>query len=103
MTNKIISEYTGAIRRFHKMRHVVSISSSAADLYFILVEECHNHGWKNPFCVETKRIEEHLGISRVTICKARKELETLDLIKFKEGKNSCTSPCYVLTHIEVGK
>lgn len=78
----------------------MSISSYAADLYFLLIEECCASGWCNPFYVETLRIETLLGVSRATICKARKELVTLGLIQFGKGKNGSCAPCYILSNTE---
>ncbi len=81
----------------------MSISSYAADLYFMLIEECYANSWRNPFTVETKNIEQQLGISRPTICKARKELVALGLIQFEDGKNGSCTPCYVLSNIETDR
>lgn len=78
----------------------MSISSYAADLYFLLIEECYANSWRNPFYVETQHIETLLGVSRATICKTRKELVTLGLIQFWKGTNGSCSPCYVLSNIE---
>ena len=79
--------YINIIRAFHKLRKVVRVSSYAADLYFMLLEECSNRRWENPFFIKTKEIETQLCISRPTICKARKELADLGLIQFKCGTN----------------
>lgn len=75
------------------------ISSYAADLYFMLVEECNIGRWENPFYVETRHIEHILGVSRPTICKARKELEALGLIQYEEGKNGNAASKYTLSSV----
>lgn len=77
------------------------ISSYAADLYFMLVEECNIGRWENPFYVETRHIEHILGVSRPTICKARKELEALGLIQYEEGKNGNAASKYTLSSVNV--
>lgn len=83
------------------MRQTMRISSYAADLYFMLVEECNIGRWENPFYVETRHIEHILGVSRPTICKARKELESLGLIKFEDGKNGNAASKYALSSVNV--
>ncbi len=93
--------YINIIRAFHKLRRTCRISSYAADLYFMLVEECNIGRWENPFFVETKTIELQMGVSRPTICKARKELETLGLIQFEEGKNGNATSKYTLSSVNV--
>jgi len=65
----------------------------------MLVEECNVGRWENPFTVETKNIEQQLGISRATICKARKELVALGLIQFEDGKNGNQASKYTLCSV----
>lgn len=77
------------------------ITSYAADLYFLLVEECNIGRWENPFYVETRHIENILGVTRPTICKARKELESLGLIQFEDGKNGNAVSKYTLSSVNV--
>ncbi len=91
--------YISLIRAFHKLNECGSISCYAASLYFMLVEECNLGHWENPFTVETRHIEHRLGISRPTICKARKELEALGLLQFEDGKNGNQASIYTLSNV----
>ncbi len=95
--------YISLIRAFHKLMKSQKVSCYAASLYFMLVEECYANSWRNPFYVETQHIEHRLGISRATICKARKELVALGLIQFEDRKNGSCAPCYVLSNIETDR
>ncbi len=91
--------YISLIRAFHKLNEHGGISCYATALYFMLLEECNTSRWKNPFNVETRRIQQRLGISRPTICKARKELEALGLLKFEDGKNGNQYSKYTLSNV----
>lgn len=82
------------------MNECGTVSCPATALYFMLLEECNIGRWENPFYVETKRIERRLGITRPTICKARKELEALGLIQFEDGKNGNSVSKYALLTVK---
>lgn len=91
--------YISLIRSFVKKMDSERISCYATSLYLILVEECNIGRWENPFYVETCSLERKLRISRATICKARKELVELGLIKFEDGKNGNQASKYTLCSV----
>ena len=91
-----MTSYISLIKSFHKLRKETHLSSYAADLYYILLEECNKGRWENPFSVSSKSIIAEAGMSRPTFVKAQKELSKAGLLEIQTSNNPKNGSIYTL-------
>jgi len=84
------------IMDFYDRRIDMDISHVAADLYIFLLREVCSKKSSGTISVSTERVCMWLRISRNTLLKARKELQSLGLVTFLDGKGS-SAPEYTIT------
>ena len=96
-----MTSYTSHLKSFRRIRKKHKLSSYAVDLYLILLGECGSVKWKNPFFVSSKNIIEETGMSKPTLCKARRELKESNLIDFKDSPGGKIPTKYKLLTVNV--
>ncbi len=84
------------IKHFRKLRRYRTLSSYAADLFMLLLDECNIQRWHNPFAVRTQYILDETGMSRPTFIKAWKELAAANLITVETSNNPKIGCYYTL-------
>jgi len=90
--------YIELINQFWKMRRSKRITSSEADLYFYLLNECNGLNWNNPFSHPNMLICASIGCSEKTLIEVRNRLKQKGLIEFEPGERRLKNPVYKLLY-----
>lgn len=89
--------YIKIINDFWRFRREKTVSSTQADLFFFLLNECNSRNWQQPFEMTNGAICASIGITEKTLISARMELEKLNLIAVIPGEKKAKSPQYSFT------
>ena len=92
--------YIELINQFWQTRRSVRLTSSEADLYYCLLQECNLRGWANPFECSNRLICATIGMSESTLIDVRNRLQQKGLIKFEGGCRKAKSPFYYILNFE---
>ena len=91
--------YIELINQFWKLRRSKKVTSTQADLYYCLLQECNLRDWENPFEFSNTTLCATIGLSEPTMIDARKKLKQLGLINFESGERKAKSPLYYLNNL----
>jgi hypothetical protein len=92
--------YIELINQFWRIRRSKRITSTQADVYFMLLDECNARGWENPFEFPNTLACAHIGITEPTLIDARARLKQLGLVDFDGGERRAKAPVYTLVYLK---
>ncbi len=92
--------YIELINQFWQTRRSVRLTSSEADLYYCLLQECNLRSWANPFECSNRLICATISMSESTLIDVRNRLQQKGLIKFEGGCRKAKSPFYYILNFE---
>jgi hypothetical protein len=88
--------YINLLNDFWLIRRSNNLSSTQADLYYCLLQECNQRRWPKSFQVTNKLLCAQILLSEKSLIEARKRLKQTGLIDFEAGITKKKPPTYYI-------
>ncbi len=92
-----MANYIGFINHLWLLNSIERFNPSERDLLFYLLNEANKQYWQMPVRCATNVVCSILGLSKVTVLRAREKLRQRGLISFSEGIQNSRAPAYTIT------
>ena len=89
--------YIDYINRIWVLNRMEPFTPSERELLFYLLNECNTQYWKMPVRCPTSIVCATLGLSKMSIMRARDQLKERGLISYTEGVRNSKAPLYTIT------
>lgn len=83
-------------KEFWKENEKHRFSPSEITLFFFILNECNKQYWQMPISCSTEYICSKIGITKTTICRARRKLARSGFIEYSKGKWGTKTPQYTI-------